>query len=238
MAGNRDDLRAALDKEAAAASAYRRPLLSTYDLGVLFFSSRFVWKCPSPLVLDFYNRNVSARHLDVGVGTGYFLDKCKFPSANPHIALLDFSPNSLRMTARRIARYHPSTYRANVLEAIEMDSTFDSIGLSYLLHCVPGTMADKGIVFRNLAPLLADGGVIFGTTILGQGVPRNLLARAFMRTYNSLGWFSNTQDNAADLEMILRKHLADCSVRIVGCVAFFRGRKPNPQGPPQPPIYK
>ena len=46
----------------------------------------YVWKCPTPEVLAFYDRYVSARHLDVGVGTGCFLDRCRFPSPDPTVA--------------------------------------------------------------------------------------------------------------------------------------------------------
>jgi hypothetical protein len=72
--------------------------------------------------------------------------------------------------------------------------------------------------------LLNDGGVPFGTTILGQGVPQNPLAKTLMKAYNSKGVFCNTNDNAADLETILKENFRDWSVRVVGCVAFFVGR--------------
>lgn len=60
---------------AAGAAVYSKPFLSVYDLYVLGFSNTFVWHCPARLILDFYNEHISRKHLDVGVGTGYFLDK-------------------------------------------------------------------------------------------------------------------------------------------------------------------
>jgi len=48
-----------------------QPLLSGYDLWVLGFSNTFVWRCPTRLLLEFYNEHISGNHLDVGVGTGY-----------------------------------------------------------------------------------------------------------------------------------------------------------------------
>jgi hypothetical protein len=68
--------------------------------------------------------NVSERtlsrylHLDVGVGTGYFLDRCTFPVAAPEVHLMDLNPNCLEKTARRIRRYRPVTHRCNVLDPI------------------------------------------------------------------------------------------------------------------------
>ncbi len=211
---------------AAGAAIYSRPLLSVYDWVVLGFSNTFVWQCPSRLILDFYNEHVSGKHLDVGVGTGYFLDKCKFPIRNPAIALADLNPNSVQTATNRLQRYRPATYIVNVLNPLQIaPADFDSVAINYLLHCLPGNILSKSIVFRNLKLLLNHkGGVIFGTTLLGRGIRRNLLARALMRAYNSRGIFCNTDDSVADLESVLKDSFRDHSIQIVGCVAFFVGR--------------
>jgi len=209
----------------AGAAVYSKSVLSIYDLFVLGFSNRFAWKCPSQHILDFYNEHISANHLDVGVGTGYFLDKCTLPSSDPTLALLDLNPNSLHVTAQRLRRYRPTAYTANILEPLQLEGqTFDSVGMNYLLHCLPGTMIDKGVVFENLKPLLNANAVVFGSTILGQGVPHTFLARRLMRIYNSKGIFGNREDNLPHLEHILRDHFSSYAVRVEGCVAFFVGR--------------
>src|SRR5262249_54866919 len=156
--------------------AYTPLTLALYDLFVLGFSNSFVWRCHSRVLLDFYNEHISDRHLDIGVGTGYFLDKCRFPSTSPRIALFDLSLNSLAKTAARLHRYAPSRHLGNVLEPIDIGGGFDSIGLNYLLHCVPGDLRTKSIVFEHVKVLLNDGGVVFGSTILGKDVPHNFLA--------------------------------------------------------------
>src|SRR5579859_657862 len=94
-------------RSVAGAAIYSRTILSVYDIGVLGFSNTFVWKCPTSQILSFYDDHVSANHLDVGVGTGYFLDKCEFPLESPRITLFDLNRNSLRATAKRIGRYKP-----------------------------------------------------------------------------------------------------------------------------------
>ncbi len=210
---------------AAGASIYSKPILSVYDLYVLGFSNRFVWQCPTRLILDFYNQHMSARHLDVGVGTGYFLDKCQFPAYPPALALLDFNLTSLQVTAKRLQRYRPMTYRADVLGPLQIEpASFDSIALNYVLHCLPGTMLSKGQVFGNLKPLLAEGGRIFGTTVLGKGIRRNWLAKVHMRMYNARGIFCSADDTVEDLESVLQDNFNEYSIRLMGCVAFFAGR--------------
>ena len=100
----------------AGQAVYSRAVLAVYDVGVLWFSNRFVWRCPSRHMRALYDRHAGARHLDVGVGTGYFLDHCRFPSPDPQITLLDLNENSLAAAAKRIRRYSPQAVRGNVLE--------------------------------------------------------------------------------------------------------------------------
>ena len=215
------------DKDVAKGAAIYTPFtLAFYDWVVLFFSNSFVWQCPSRVISDFYNEHISDRHLDVGVGTGYFLDRCQFPSPAPTIALFDLNPHSLATTARRLRRYAPSCHVGNVFQPIDIGlSGFDSIGLNYLLHCLPGNLANKSVIFEYLKPLLNDGGVLFGSTILGSDVPCTLLARKLMQAYNARGIFSNLADCQRDLEAGLKAHFAEHTVRLEGCVALFSARK-------------
>jgi hypothetical protein len=208
------------------AAAYTPLALAFYDFAVLGLSNSFVWQCSSHVLLDFYNQHISDTHLDIGVGTGYFLDRCRFPSTAPKIALFDLNPHSLAKSARRLRRYNPSCYTGNALQPIEIGmSGFGSISLNYLLHCLPGNLASKSIVFEHVKPLLKDGGVIFGSTILGEGVRHNPLARQLMKTYNAKGIFSNLSDRQSDLEARLKAHFDEHTIQIAGCVALFSARK-------------
>src|SRR5262249_56455300 len=93
---------------------------------------------PPRHILALYDRAASANHLDAGVGTGYFLDRCRFPSPRPRLALLDLNPNPLQVAARRLARYRPEVYRANVLEPITIGTPpFGSVRMSCVPHCQP-----------------------------------------------------------------------------------------------------
>lgn len=211
---------------AAGAAIYSKSVLSIYDMFVLGFSNRFAWRCPSRLIVDFYDEHVSGWHLDLGVGTGYFLDKCTFPTPHPQIALADLNPNSLEMAASRLRRYEPTTHVVNVLRPFWIKpASFDSIAMNYLLHCLPGDLQSKGVVFQNLKAMLnPKGGEVFGATILGQGVQHNLLGRTLMMIYNAKGTFCNHWDNSWELERALKTHFHNVDIRIIGCVAFFVGR--------------
>jgi hypothetical protein len=147
------------EQVAAGHAFYTKRSLAVYDLAILGYFSRVAWKCPARRILDHYDANVTPNHLDVGVGTGYFLDRCRF-AATPRIGLMDLSEACLDVAGRRIARYQPERYTANVLEPIALDvPRFDSVGLNYLLHCLPGTIRTKAAVFEHLVPQAIAGEV-------------------------------------------------------------------------------
>ena len=219
---------AAVGQDAArGAAVYSGAALALYDAFVLGFSNTFAWKCPSHLLVDFYNRNVSAEHVDIGVGTGYFLDKCQFQVPSPRLTLIDLNPNCLRMASGRVRRRHPAydlagCHLANVLEPLDLgDMRFGSIGLNYVMHCLPGDMSTKSAAFANLKPWLKPGGVLFGATILGTGLEHGFLARKLMNVYNAKGIFSNISDSEEGLRAALVEHFEESSVRVAGSVALF-----------------
>ena len=209
----------------AGQAVYTKRTLAIYNFVVLGVSNRFLWKCPTPRLLAHYNQWVTNNHLDVGVGTGYFLDQCQFSSLSPRIALMDLNSKVLEFTAQKISRYSPETYCCNVLEPISLNiEKFDSITINYLLHCLPGTIKSKSLALDYLKTLMNPNAVLFGSTILGRGVKRNWFAKQLMGIYNQKGIFSNQQDDLEELERELKRRFKDVSVELVGCVALFSGR--------------
>lgn len=212
------------EEEIRAGQAIYAPLsLRFYDLLVHGISNHWIWRCPTHEIVRLYDRNVSARHVDMGVGTGYFLAHAHWPAASPQVTLVDLNPHCLARAAARIAHLAPQSVRTNVLAPwprIE-SSPFTSAGLCYLLHCLPGSIPQKGIVFDHLAPHLSPGARVFGATILGRNVEMNAAARRLMATYNAKGVFSNRDDTEADLVAALEARFDDVDVRRHGVVALF-----------------
>ena len=204
--------------------SYSKTTLAFYDFWVLGISNRFIWKCPTSGLLALYNRRASSNHLDCGVGTGFYLDRCSLP-ANPRVVLVDLNPEPLRRTARRIRRYHPRTYLRSVLEPLAIEEErFDSIGLNYLLHCLPGDIRAKGVVFDHVAAYLNPGGTLFGSTLLHGGVERGAVAQRLMAFYNRRGIFCNAGDDLAGLRRELAARFQESHVQVAGCAALFWAR--------------
>ena len=213
-------------KEVIAGQAvYTKVVLRIYDLWVLGISNSFIWKCPSKKILIYFNKHISNNHLDIGVGTGYFLDNCNFPQGT-RIGLMDMNPNSIQAAADRIKRYQLEKYQQNILEPVKQAiKPFDSISVNYLFHCLPGTIAKKAVVFDHISPLLNKGGCVFGSTILQGDVKRSGVAKKLMKTYNKKGIFCNEQDTLEELEASLKNRFDAYEIHVEGCVALFWARK-------------
>jgi hypothetical protein len=210
------------DRVKAGIALYSRFVLAIYDWFMLGYNCRFLWRCPARSLLELYNRHVSANHLDIGVGTGYFMDKCRFPSPNVRLALMDLNPNSLRAAGRRLARYHPEIYRRNALEPFDISApAFDSVGMVNLLHCLPGNLRSKSVVFEYARAIMNPGAVLFGSTILCESVARDRRTALALKLTNKMGWMSNIDDSLEDLRQGLRRVFPDSSVEAIGCEALF-----------------
>jgi SAM-dependent methyltransferase len=209
-----------------AISLSSRFLLDVYDWVVLGYNCRINWGCPKGRLVQLYNDCVTANHLDIGVGTGYFMDRCRFPSPQPRLVLMDLNPNSLEKAGKRLSRYRPGKYRRNVLEPFNLDvPPFDSIGMMHLLHCLPGNMETKGVVFKNALEVLKPGGVVFGSTILNRGVKPSLRRTLALKMINWRGYMTNLEDSVDGLKAGLEKYFTESSVWTIGAEALFRARK-------------
>ena len=144
----------------------------------------------------------------------------------PRIALLDANRDCLEYAAARIDAVKPELHQENVLEPFELPGVkFDSMGLNYLLHCLPGKLEDKaGAAFDHLAPYLHEEGTVFGSTILGTEIQRPLLAKILMRAYNKTGIFSNTEDSLGAMMEALSTRFKTFNVEVQGCVVLFWGK--------------
>ncbi|MEX2293519.1 MAG: class I SAM-dependent methyltransferase [Acidimicrobiales bacterium] len=208
--------------EAAGHAFYSRRSLRAYDALILGWFSRTAWRCPSGRHVQLHDRHVSNNHLDIGVGTGYFLDRCRFPTQDPRIVLMDPNTACLEAASVRLSRYRPERVEASAFEPFPASvGGVDSVSLTYLLHCLPGTMASKSVVFDHVASVLNSGGVVFGATLLQGGVRRNWYARSVMAFNNRRGIFCNAEDSLGSLAEALEARFDDVQIEVIGCVAAF-----------------
>ncbi len=211
------------------AAVYSPLVLTLYDGWVLGFSNRYAWECPTrQVLLPFFKLHAGRHHLDVGVGTGYYPAKAEFPNS-ARLTLMDLNASSLRAADLRIDRPSTRTMQHDVMTPLPVgdEGAYDAISLFYLLHCLPGSMADKARVFGHLKSKLRPSGVLYGATILGDEANHNRIGRKLMDVYNRKGIFGNRQDTREGLEQALKQHFDEVNIQLAGKVALFEARWPN-----------
>jgi len=214
--------------------AYSAIGLRVYDTVVMRVLAKHVWGCEPSNFVDFYRHHVSDNHADIGVGTGYCLDRCSFDTPSPRLALIDLREDCLNYAARRLQRFAPEAYRRNAIDPIHIGTRrFDSVALGGLIHCLPGTMSDKGRVFDALAPILGAGAKVFGYSLVADRVDVNRRRQLVHACLNRLRVVNDRDDRMADLAGELHRRFDDCRLEMIGCFAFFSAVAPGQRTTPR-----
>lgn len=212
----------------AGQAIYSGTTLKIYDFVVHRLTNHLVWRVPTRLIERAYRERMSPNHLEAGVGTGFFLDRVALNDPGRRLVLMDLNPDALAYAQHRLRRFSPTTHIRNLLSPIPFQGgSFDSVGLNYVLHCLPGSMRTKSVVFDHLKALMNPGAVLFGATLLHCGVRRCRAARRLMDVYNGRGIFSNREDDLESLRAALDARFTDVRVEVVGCAALFSASNPS-----------
>lgn len=210
-----------------AGQAVYSPLsLAFYDVWVLGLTNHWIWQCPTAQIAAQFASCAGPRHVDIGVGTGYYLEHA-LPNAVKHLALVDLNRSSLDAASKRAKERGPVCYQRDVYQPLDLpEPAFDSVSINYLLHCLPGDLLDKAQALGHISACLSDEGMLFGSTVLGQGVRANWAAKKLMALYNRKGIFSNEQDTLEALDQVLNSLFEQVRIHVVGCVALFQAKNP------------
>lgn len=205
------------------AKVYTPISLKLYDWWVLKISNTHAWRCETDeFLIPHFQNNLSENHMDIGVGTGLYLKK-SLHKINK-ITLTDLNFHSLMYAKKQIPHDKlNSCLNHDIFNDFpeELESSFDSISIFYLLHCLPGTMNDKVKAIEKISHTLTKSGVLYGATILGDGVNHNRFGKKLMSIYNKKGIFCNFYDSADSLESMLSSVFNDVNVSVKGTVALF-----------------
>jgi SAM-dependent methyltransferase len=208
---------------------YTWPVLRAYDPLVLGPIARFVWRCPTSLLVERYRRHITGRHLDVGPGTGYFLERSCLPQGS-EVTILDPNTNVLRHVARRLRHLDVATVEADVLKPLPVRGPYDSAALHLVMHCLPGPQPRKARAIENVAAVLTPEGVLFGASVIGARGKHSRAARLLLEAFNRQGGFDNRDDTEEGLREILLASFEDVAVEAAGSIAVFRATRPRATG--------
>jgi SAM-dependent methyltransferase len=216
------------DPAYAGQSEYTPLFLRMYDPVILGVFTRFIWRCPTTRMVDGYRRHIRPRHLDVGPGTGYFLERAGLAEGSP-VTLLDPNPNVLDYASRRLQGLDVTTVEADVCKPLPLSGPFASAAMNSVIHCLPGPLSRKATAVANVAAVLAPTGVFFGSSILGTSGRHSRLARGVLDRNNRRGIFDNLGDTEEGLGEILGASFERVDLEIIGSMAIFAAGEPRPQ---------
>ncbi|MFE9244960.1 class I SAM-dependent methyltransferase [Nocardiopsis sp. NPDC006938] len=224
---------------------YSHRNLKRYGQVVVRWSHRLAWKVDNEKILDLYALYMAPTHLEVGPADGHFLLRAPAPATPAgevvsarlrQIHLMDLNPAPLDYCVPKLAEHgQVIAHEHDVLTAPWPlpDTSVGSVAMFHVLHCVPGqTMRHKAAAFSEAARVLGDGGVFFGSTLLGTGDPRtsnNWLARRLQDVYNKPGrnMFHNSGDRLVDLRAMLDLHFARVDLTVMGSAGVWVAREPR-----------
>ncbi|KAM4055741.1 putative SAM-dependent methyltransferase [Hirsutella rhossiliensis] len=112
------------------AAVYTPWVLAFYDMWVLWFSCTYIWKCStSRVLLPLFRASMGRRHLDIGVGSGYFPARAlgdaaaAAPPPCRELTIVDLNPHALEATRRRVEHAAAGAGRRVRVTAVLADVT-------------------------------------------------------------------------------------------------------------------
>ena len=205
---------------------YSRLFLKIYDR-VFKLIVETIYGASVNTILKMYKLHASSNHLEIGVGSGMLPALAEFPG-NSNLTLMDINPNTFTITKERV-KFKFTTiqcYRINILEEIKLEKKYQSIAMHFLIHCVPGSILEKRIIFENAIHLLEKGGTLFGSTVVYEVSLLNSFSKFIMLLLNKKGIYHNREDSLADLKEVLSSFKNTThTFHIEGPVVFFSIKK-------------
>ena len=191
-------------------------LLNNYDYFVNNLNCKYVWKCNQNIIKDLYKNNLSKNHIEIGPGTGYFLKQNQFDNLyllDINNDILNDSFKNLKNNSKKIVKINKNIFSRN--NQIKINNV-NSIGLSYVLHCVPNTLdTSLNYLVNNLNK---KDVTLFGSTVIPTNA--SFLASSELYFLNKLGIFNNFNHNVKQLKNFSKNY--DHEINVVGNVLVFK----------------
>ena len=196
--------------------------LHYYDRFVNQFNCKYVWKCSPDKIFNIYNQNCSKYHLEIGPGTGYFLKNSNLNSTIHELTLIDINDQILDYSMKNLKSEYSNINALNYnlfTDKIPDHIKFDSVGINYVLHCIPGDLQKK---IDTLIHNLGDNNYkLFASTVICDPLHISIIAEYELMLLNSLGIFNNNNDTYQELQEYLENNKFKYNLHKEGYVAIL-----------------
>jgi len=224
---NREKTGGTASDEYKGASYY--PEIKVYDFVAYEINGRFGWGFTKSMCQKLYCRFASGEaHVEVGLATPTFVAGSVPKSAK--VLILDVDSVFLEKSTKTLEDLGYKSVTSMVQDITtpfktRPDGLYESIGLNWVLHCVPGTLSpeSKGVCFQHLKTLLCPDGVLFGSTVLGFSAEHNCFGGFIMKKYNDpeTGIFRNAKDTENDIRNAIGKAFKRFEVKVYGRTVVY-----------------
>ena len=166
-----------------------------------------------------YISNIKNNHLEIGPGTGYFL-KNNFDIKKLH--LIDINQDTLDFSYQNLSENYNdiNIIKHNLFEEKLFINNLESVGINYVLHCVPGKLENK---IDNLVNNLESSKKInyFGATVLNDNNLQTNFSNLELQFLNKFKIFNNQNDYSKNIINYFNYNHFDYNIKIVGNVLVF-----------------
>tara|TARA_B100000161_G_C33521009_1_gene401099 strand:+ start:47 stop:673 length:627 start_codon:yes stop_codon:yes gene_type:complete len=192
--------------------------LKFYDYLVNDINCNYAWRCHKSNIFENYKNNIKKNHLEIGPGTGYFL---KNNYQINKLYIMDINDDTLSFTKKNLdSVYNIESINHNIFSDKLKIKDLNSVGLNYVLHCVPGRLEDN---VDNLINNLESNNKInfFGATVVSDKNLQNTLSSVELFFLNKYNIFNNELDTSENLINYLKYNQIKFHKKIVGNVLIF-----------------
>lgn len=200
-------------------SNFNRIIFKNYDLLVNNLNCKYVWKCDQKYIQNIYDKNITRNHIEIGPGTGYFLKKYKFDN----LTLIDVNQDILEESSRNLENNckniniinHNIFEKNNKLEI----KNYNSIGINYVLHCVPN---DLSYSISNMINNIPNNNLtLFGSTVIPSEKDKFSLAQLEIYFLNKFGIFNNKSHSVNDISLYIKNNFQNYNMNKIGNSFLF-----------------
>lgn len=196
--------------------------IQKYDKFVNEINCEKVWKCSKKHIINNYNSNINYNHLEIGPGTGMFLKKENLNVNLNKLTLVDINNKILKHSTHNLHSEH-SDINSLVYDLfsyeIPSNIEFNSVGINYVLHCVPGNLQTK--LDKLIGNLGNNKYNLFGASVICDPLHMNPIAEYELMFLNAFGIFNNNNDTYEELNEYLNNKNYNFSLKKKGYVAIF-----------------
>eukprot|EP01084_Bolivina_argentea_P277782 474383_1 len=203
---------------------------------------KYFYKHPREQQLSLYKKHMatSKHHLEIGCSSIYLPVHASNDNQSTKYYLLDIEQTPLisaqtDMIKNSIPKENIQLICGNALEInrISMPNIiYDSVGISYVLHCIPTSLNEKlPLILNGLSTYMDENSIIFGSTICNPNDinnKSNIHHRFFVKWIQFLQYqwvMFNQNDFHSDLEKIFSQYFDEVSVERIGYASVFMATK-------------